>query len=244
MRLDAENISKSYNGEDIIKDVSIYAEDSEVVSLLGISGVGKTTLFNIISGLESPDSGRVLLNGKDITALPGYVSYMLQKDMLLAHLNIIDNVSIPLVIKGTKKKLARETAFKYFDKFGLLGCEYKYPKELSGGMRQRAALLRTYLFSSKIALLDEPFSLLDAITKRLMHEWYLNVIKEIKLSTIFITHDIEEAILLSDRIYIMSGSPGKVSFELNVNKPKDHLLDFDLCEQFVEYKKEILNKLK
>lgn len=111
-------------------------------------------------------------------------------------------------------------------------------------MRQRAALLRTYLFSSKIALLDEPFSLLDAITKRLMHEWYLNVIKEIKLSTIFITHDIEEAILLSDRIYIMSGSPGKVSFELNVNKPKDHLLDFDLCEQFVEYKKEILNKLK
>lgn len=103
MRLDAENISKSYNGEDIIKDVSIYAEDSEVVSLLGISGVGKTTLFNIISGLESPDSGRVLLNGKDITALPGYVSYMLQKDMLLAHLNIIDNVSIPLVIKGTKK---------------------------------------------------------------------------------------------------------------------------------------------
>lgn len=243
MRLDAQNISKSYNKKEIIKNVSIYAEGSEIVSLLGVSGVGKTTLFNIISGIKPPDKGRVLLNGRDITSVPGHVGYMLQKDMLLEHLNIIDNVSIPLVIKGEKKKVARQKALKFFEKFGLLGYENKYPKELSGGMRQRAALLRTYLFSSNIVLLDEPFSALDAITKRLMQEWYLSVIKEIKLPTIFITHDIEEAILLSDRIYIMSGSPGEISAEFNINRPCGVLFDFDLCEKFIEYKKEIIEKL-
>lgn len=244
MRLTTENISKAYAEKDIIKDVSIHVEDGEIVSLLGVSGVGKTTLFNIISGIKSPDKGKVLLNGKDITSKPGFVSYMLQKDLLLEHMNIIDNVSMPLVINKKKKELAREEAIKHFKKFGLLGYEFKYPRELSGGMRQRAALLRTYLFSDNVALLDEPFSRLDEITKRSMHEWYLNVIKEIKLSTIFITHDIEEAILLSDRVYVMSGDPGEISFEIKIDKPKEDRSNFDLSDEFIFYKSEIIKNLK
>ena len=136
---------------------------------------------------------------------------MLQKDLLLPYQTIIDNVSRPLVIRGEKKAKAREYASKYFDEFGLMGTENKYPHQLSGGMRQRAALLRTYLFSDQVALLDEPFSALDSITKSSMHRWFLKVMEQIKLSSFLITHDIDEAILLSDRIYIMSGKPGRIT---------------------------------
>ena len=143
--------------------------------ILGVSGVGKTTLFNVIAGLIKPDSGKVFLDGRDITNTTGNTSYMLQKDLLLPYKTIIDNVSLPLVIRGEKKSKAREYASKYFEEFGLKGTENKYPHQLSGGMRQRAALLRTYLFSDQVALLDEPFSALDSITKTSMHQWFLKV---------------------------------------------------------------------
>src|SRR5699024_8798312 len=131
----------------------------------GVSGVGKTTLFNILSGLVIPDEGKVLLDNMDITGQAGQVSYMLQKDLLLPYKTIIDNVSLPIIIRGENKKTARNEAGKYFETFGINGTENKYPYQLSGGMRQRAALLRTYLLSQEMALLDEPFSALDTITK-------------------------------------------------------------------------------
>lgn len=206
-QLKVSHISKAFDDQEILKDVTLELRDNELVSLLGVSGGGKTTLFNVISGLLKPEEGQVFLDGKDITGQPGNVSYMLQKDLLLPYRTIEDNVALPLIIKGEKKKEARKKACSYFLEFGLEGTEKKYPSQLSGGMRQRAALLRTYMFSDKIALLDEPFSALDTLTKSAMHKWYLKVMEQIHLSTIFITHDIDEAILLSDRIYLLTGQP-------------------------------------
>ena len=242
--LRVKGVSKSFEQEQIIKDISIELREGEIVSLLGVSGGGKTTLFNIIAGLSEPDGGKVYLENEDVTGKPGNVSYMLQKDLLLPYRTIVDNVALPLIIRGMKKKEARQKAASYFEEFGLAGTEKKYPPQLSGGMKQRAALLRTYLFSEKVALLDEPFSALDMLTKSTVHEWYLDVMEKIKLSTLFITHDIDEAILLSDRIYLLTGRPGTITKEIVVREPKPRRKDFNLSEEFLAYKREIISHLE
>lgn len=239
MILQAEHITKAYGENQVLQNVSVTLQEGELVCLLGVSGVGKTTLFNILSGLTLPDSGKVLLEGNDITGKTGYLSYMQQKDLLLPHKTVLDNVALPLVLNGVKKREARERAAEYFSQFGLAGTEQQYPVQLSGGMRQRAALLRTYMCGDKVALLDEPFSALDTLTRTGMQEWYLKVMEEIKLSTLFITHDIDEAILLSDRIYIMSGNPAGISAELVVEEPKPRSGEFLLSDTFMEYKRRI-----
>lgn len=241
--LEVNGVSKSFSEEVIIKDASLKLCQGEIVALLGVSGSGKTTLFNIIAGLSTPDSGEVLLGGENIVGIPGKVSYMLQKDLLLPHKSILDNVALPLIIRGEKKEAARDKARAFFPEFGLEGTEKKYPFQISGGMKQRAALLRTYLFSEKVALLDEPFSALDMLTKASVHEWYLDIMEKIKLSTLFITHDIDEAVLLSDRIYILTGKPASVTKEIVIKTPKPRSGDFRLTEEFLEYKKEIINHL-
>jgi ABC-type nitrate/sulfonate/bicarbonate transport system ATPase subunit len=242
--LKINDVSKSFEEEQIIRDISIELKEGEIVSLLGVSGGGKTTLFNIIAGLSMPDKGNVILEGEDITGKPGKVSYMLQKDLLLPYRTILDNVALPLIVRGMKKKEAREKAAGFFEEFGLEGTEKKYPSQISGGMKQRAALLRTYLFSEKVALLDEPFSALDMLTKATVHEWYLDVMEKIRLSTLFVTHDIDEAILLSDRIYILTGKPGTITKEVVIKEPKPRRKDFNLTEEFLEYKKEIILHLE
>ena len=213
------------------------------MSLLGVSGSGKTTLFHILSGLVTPDNGKVYLRDNDVTSTPGSISYMLQKDLLLPHKKVIDNVSLPLVLKGVKKAQAREKADPLFAEFGLEGTQYQYPSQLSGGMRQRAALLRTYLSSDGVALLDEPFSALDTLTKTSIHKWYLDIMQHIDLSTLFITHDIDEAILLSDRIYILNGAPGEIRDEIVIKEKKPRAEDFALSDAFLEYKRQIISKL-
>ena len=241
--LRAEHITKCYEAEPVVRDVSLTLCHGELVCLLGVSGSGKTTLFHVLSGLSAPEEGRVFLRGEDITSVPGSISYMLQKDMLLSHKRIVDNVSLPLIIRGTPKKQAREKASKYFEQFGLGGTEMKYPSQLSGGMRQRAALLRTYLGSQGVALLDEPFSSLDAFTKSEMHSWYLRVMGEIELATLFITHDIDEAVRLSDRIYILGDKPGRILAELAIKQKRPREADFSLTDEFLNYKREILTYL-
>ena len=242
-KLEVHRISKAFDGKAVLEDVSIHLCEGELVSLLGVSGGGKTTLFNVIAGLLTPDRGEVILNGEDITGKSGRVSYMLQKDLLLPYRTVEDNVALPLILKGMKKEEAREKARALFEEFGLSGTEKCWPHQLSGGMRQRAALLRTYLFSRDVALLDEPFSALDTLTKSALHDWYLEVMERIHLSTLFITHDIDEAILLSDRIYLLTGQPGRIAAEITIRVPRPRSREFTLTEEFLAYKRQILEAL-
>lgn len=242
-KLEIKNISKSFDGKPVLQNISLELKQGELVCLLGVSGGGKTTLFNIISGLLAPDQGSVFLDETDITNKPGQISYMLQKDLLLPYRTIEDNIALPLLLKGKKKKEARLQVAPMFDQFGLEGTQKKYPAQLSGGMRQRAALLRTYMFSQEVALLDEPFSALDTLTKSAIHKWYLAMMEQIQLSTLFITHDIDEAILLSDRIYLLSGSPGEITGEIIIQEPKPRRDDFNLSPEFLAYKRKILSLL-
>lgn len=239
--LKVEKVNKSFGEKTVLRDASITLNEGEIVSLLGISGSGKTTLFNVISGIYKPDSGRVLLKGEDITGKAGSISYMLQKDLLFPYRKVIDNVTLPLIINGTSKKEARKIASPLFETFGLEGTQMMYPAQLSGGMRQRAALLRTYLSSNGVALLDEPFSALDTITKTMIHKWYLEVMQNINLSTVFVTHDIDEAILLSDRIYVLAN--GTIKEEIVVDAPKPRHNDFNLTDEFLQYKRKIVETL-
>ena len=242
--LEVRGVSFSYdNKSNTIENIDITLNKGEIVCLLGVSGGGKTTLFNVIAGLLKPQQGSVVLNGEDVTGQSGKISYMLQKDMLLPFRTVEDNVAFPLILKGDKKKEARKLVGEHFAQFGLDGTQKRYPAELSGGMRQRAALLRTYMFGGAAALLDEPFSALDTITKSEMHRWYLDVMEKIKLSTLFITHDIDEAVLLSDRIYLLGGKPGTITDEIVIDEPKPRRADFNLTEAFLNYKRLIVSKI-
>ncbi len=245
--LKAKNISHRYSEKNVIENVSLSLCEGEIVAILGVSGAGKTTLFQILSGLISPTEGSVTLRDKDITGKSGLLSYMLQKDLLLEHKTIEDNVALPLILSGESKDSARKKVREHFSEFGIDGCEKKYPAELSGGMRQRAALLRTYMCGNEVALLDEPFSALDAITRTKLHYWYLNLIKkeghgQSMSSVIFITHDIDEAIFLADRVLIMSQKPGTITAEYETPK-RSATKDYLLSDEVIELKRQILKSL-
>ena len=243
-RLEARNVTYSYDNKvNVIENIQLTVGEGEIVCLLGVSGGGKTTLFNVISGLNRPQQGEILLDGENITGIPGKISYMLQKDLLLPYRTIEANAALPLIIRGVNKKEALAKVNPYFAEFGLEGTQKMYPSELSGGMRQRAALLRTYMASNSVALLDEPFSALDTLTKSEMHRWFLNVMENIDLSILFITHDIDEAILISDRIYLLGGKPGTITDEITINEPKPRRADFNLTDEFLRYKRQIISKL-
>ena len=233
--LEIKNLSYSFGDNHILKDINIYVKENEVVAIVGSSGVGKSTLFNLIAGVLKKQSGEITIDGSDDYI--GKVAYMLQKDLLFEHKTIINNVILPLIIAKIDKKVALEEGKKILKQFNLEKYADKYPKQLSGGMRQRVALIRTYMFKRNIFLLDEAFSALDAITKKELHKWYLNLKKEFNLTTLLITHDIEEAIFLSDRIYILANKPGEIIKEIKIEiNPNE---DIDVQRLF--YKKEILN---
>ena len=233
--LEIKNLSYSFGDNHILKDINIYVKENEIVAIVGSSGVGKSTLFNLIAGVLKKQSGEIVIDGSDDYI--GKVAYMLQKDLLFEHKTIINNIILPLIIAKIDKKVALEEGRKILKQFNLEKYADKYPKQLSGGMRQRVALIRTYMFKRNIFLLDEAFSALDAITKKELHKWYLNLKKEFNLTTLLITHDIEEAIFLSDRIYILANKPGEIIKEIKIEiNPNE---DIDVQRLF--YKKEILN---
>ncbi len=239
--LKLDNIYKSFGEKDVLNGISFYVDKGEIIGLLGVSGSGKSTIFNIISGNLLPNQGKVFIKGEHTTGETGHVSYMLQKDLLFDHMKVIDNAALPLRIKGVSKNEARKEASSYFKEFGLENQDNKYPRELSGGMRQRVALLRTYLNKEPLILLDEPFSALDQLTKNKLHTWFLDIIKKYDMTGIFISHDIDEAIYLSDRILILK-TDGKLHDQI-VIKEKNRNEDFKLSEEFLAYKREIVNKL-
>ncbi|PHI16356.1 ABC transporter ATP-binding protein [Fusobacterium polymorphum] len=233
--LDIKNLSYSFGSNPILKDINIHVNKNEMVAIVGSSGVGKSTLFNLIAGVLKKQVGEITINGSNDYI--GKVAYMLQKDLLFEHKTIIDNVILPLIIAKVNKKEALEEGNKILKQFNLDKYANKYPQQLSGGMRQRVALIRTYMFKRKIFLLDEAFSALDAITKKELHKWYLDLKKEFNLTTLLITHDIEEAVFLSDRIYILGNKPGEIIGEIKIKiNPNE---DIDVQRLF--YKKEILN---
>jgi ABC-type nitrate/sulfonate/bicarbonate transport system ATPase subunit len=222
LRLDA--LSHRFGSGDkavqAISDISLSVPAGRFVSLIGQSGCGKSTLFNILAGLLAPTSGRVLLDNRDISGQAGLVSYMLQKDLLLPWRTVLDNVIFGLELQGVSRKAAREEAIPLMDRYGLGQFKHHFPNNLSGGMRQRAALLRTLLCNNEVILLDEPFAALDAQTRFQMQEWLLTIWTEFDRTILFVTHDVDEAIFLSDEICVLSPRPGRIAERIDVGLPR------------------------
>lgn len=246
-KLEVSSVSKSFrkDGKDLIvlQDANISVEEGKFVCIIGPSGCGKSTLFNIIAGLMPPTKGSVTSDGNNIICKPGYVGYMLQKDMLLPWRTILDNIILGLEIRGIHRKEAIERAMPLLTRYGLAGFENHYPYELSGGMRQRAAFLRTLLYDKDILLLDEPFGALDAQTRLEMQNWLLNIWKDFRKTILFVTHDIDEAIYLSDDIYVFSQRPGTIKANINVNIERPRKTTDITSEKFMDLKQNLLKLL-
>ena len=219
------------------------AREGEFVVLIGPSGCGKSTLLNIICGLMEPDSGDVLLDGRPVRDRTGLVGYMLQKDLLLPWRKVLDNVILGPEISGMDSRAARQEAQSLLPLFGLEGFEESYPTTLSGGMRQRAALLRTFLCHRKTMLLDEPFGALDALTRRQLQQWLLEVWNRFQQTIIFVTHDVDEAIYLADRVYVMTPRPGVIKLELDIPLARPRHPEMITSGEFGALKRELLSAL-
>lgn len=238
-KLELRGISKVFDVP-IFCDVNLALTKGQIISIVGSSGVGKTTLFNIVAGLVSPTTGQVFIDGTNITGQAGFVGYMLQKDLLLPFKAVYDNIALPLVLKGVNELQIKSKIDSYVDAFGLSGLIHKYPHLLSGGQRQRAALLRTYLSNNNVMLLDEPFSALDYVTKREMYDWFMKFKNEIGLTCLVITHDIDEAVFLSDVIYVLKGKPALLSKPFFINKD----VDFATSKAYLILKEAILKEIR
>ncbi|WP_312001288.1 ABC transporter ATP-binding protein [Paenibacillus forsythiae] len=223
----------------VLEQVSLTVKRQEFVSIVGPSGCGKSTLFQIIGGLIKPDEGAVRMNGAPATGQRGSVSYMPQQPALLPWRSIEDNVILARELKGAARGEAREEARRWLAKAGLGGFEKAYPHMLSGGMQQRAAFLRALLAPQELMLLDEPFSALDALTRSEMQRWLLELWEENRRSVLFITHSIEEALLLSSRIYVFSGRPGTVLHTVEVPFPRPRREEMTEHPEFLRLKRQL-----
>jgi len=223
-RIELRNVSKTFTGNGrtvpALRDVSFKVLPGEFVTIIGASGSGKSTLFNLCVGLLEPDEGSIIVDGTQPESRLGMLGYMPQRDLLLPWRGVLDNVLLPQDIRGVPRKESRQTALGMFQRFGLEGFEHDYPSLLSGGMRQRAALLRTWLTDCDTLLLDEPFGALDALTRKELQDWLLGVWHEFGRTVVFITHDVEEAVYLADRVVVLSARPGTVKRELAVDLPR------------------------
>ncbi|NMA66711.1 MAG: ABC transporter ATP-binding protein [Clostridiaceae bacterium] len=226
-----------------LSNVSFTVGENEFVSLLGPSGCGKSTLLKLIAGLDKDYTGEILICENDVKQTEVPVSYMLQKDCLLPWRTVISNILLPVEIRKGDLKKARQNIKPLLVDFGLSGFENYRPNQLSGGMRQRAALLRTYLMKGEIMLLDEPFGALDEITRIQMQDWLIKVWERHKKTVVFVTHDIDEAIFLSDRVLVMSDRPGTILGDIAINFTRPRSRQMILGNEFLEYKKHILNML-
>jgi ABC-type nitrate/sulfonate/bicarbonate transport system ATPase subunit len=250
VRLRAAGLAKRFEvqrgeGVQALAGLDLEVVDGEFVSVIGPSGCGKSTLFTILAGLDEPTAGWVHLDGAAVRGaqLLGRVGYMPQRDLLMPWRTILDNTILGLEAAGRRRPEARAEARRSFPSFGLEGFEDRYPGELSGGMRQRAALLRTYLAGREVILLDEPFGALDSLTRAGMQQWLTGVWEEHRKTIVLITHDVDEALFLSDRVYVLSPRPGRVVLALDVDLPRPRPYDVITAEAFVEKKQLLLEHL-
>ncbi len=249
VKLQLSRVSKTFHHPHYtvkaLEGIDLTVSSGEFVSILGPSGCGKSTLFNIIAGLLVPDpDGTIILDQQPITGQQGLVAYMPQKDLLFPWRTVLDNAILGLELAGVKRRVARQEASALLKHFGLSGFEKQYPATLSGGMRQRVALIRTLLFQKEVMLLDEPFGALDAMTRLLMQQWLLQVWEEFQKTILFITHDVEEAIFLSDRIYVLTARPGTVKEVKWVPLPRPRTLKMVTSLPFITLKAELLELVR
>jgi ABC-type nitrate/sulfonate/bicarbonate transport system ATPase subunit len=246
-KLEVRSVSKYFrrsgNIVHALDATSLDVERGRFVSIIGPSGCGKSTLFNIIAGLAKPTSGDVLADGASILGQPGYVGYMLQKGLLLPWRTILDNIILGMEVRDVPRKTAIERAMPLIGRYGLSGFEQHYPHELSGGMRQRASLLRTMLYDRDIVLLDEPFGALDAQTRLIMQSWLLDVWSDLGKTVLFVTHDIDEAIFLSDEIHVFSARPGRIKARIEVPLARPRTQDDVTSPAFTSLKRTLLDLL-
>jgi len=224
-RLEVAGVSKSFHGSahasTVLDSLSLYADAGEFVSIVGPSGCGKSTLFHMIGGLLRPDAGRILLDGRDITGTRGHISYMPQANTLLPWRTVLDNVVLGLeVAGGTDRRTARKLAAEWLRRVGLGDYANAYPHVLSGGMQQRAAFIRALISPQPVMCLDEPFGALDALTREDMQRWLLRIWEENRRTVLFVTHSIEEALYLADRVYVLGDRPTRVVEEIRVPFPR------------------------
>ncbi len=199
-----------------LEDVSFTVLDGEIVSLIGPSGCGKSTLLNIAAGLALPTRGDAFVDGEPIRGPNPHIAFMLQKDLLLPWRSIAENVALGMEIRKSDPREAKRKATTLLESFGLSGFEAQYPHQLSGGMRQRAALARTLAVDPSVLLLDEPFSAVDAQTRIILQQELARTLKNARKTALLITHDLIEAVILSDRVLVMSGRPGRIIDEIAI----------------------------
>ena len=226
-----------------LDDISLALNPAEFVTLVGPSGCGKSTLLNIACGLLRPDAGQVLLDGQPVPDRPGYVAYMPQRDLLLPWRDVLGNVVLGPQLAGQPLEAVRAEARELAPLFGLDGFETAMPGALSGGMKQRAALLRTFMLHRDVMLLDEPFGALDALTRANLQAWLTQVWERFRKTILFVTHDVEEAIFLSDRVYVMSPRPGRIRTEAQVPLPRPRARAVVSTPAFMALKERLLAAL-
>ncbi|WP_046176030.1 ABC transporter ATP-binding protein [Domibacillus indicus] len=243
--LEFQDVSFSYEGKKpILNRFHLTVYDREFISIIGASGSGKSTLFRLVTGLEKEEHGQIRLNGEQLENRHGETGYMPQRDLLMPWRTVLENAAVPLELAGAGKKEAASRVLPLLKEFGLDGSEYKYPSELSGGMRQRVSFLRSILTGSNILLLDEPFSALDAITRLSMQEWLLAQWEKREKTILFITHDVDEALFLSDRIFVFQDTPVHTLQEVKVPLSRPRTLR-DLSDPAVmELKNKLIGQLR
>jgi len=246
VKLSASGLAKEFpGGVEAVADVSIELGEGEFVSIVGPSGCGKSTLLAMLAGLLEPTAGQISLDGRQPSGgLLGRIGYMPQRDLLMEWRTTLANATVGLELAGVGRAAARERARAEVGRFGLAGFEDRRPSALSGGMRQRAALLRTFLAGREVLLLDEPFGALDALTREAMREWLLGVWEADRKTILLVTHDVEEAVFLSDRVYVMSGRPGRMRTEVTVALPRPRALELTATPEFASLKERLLTPLR
>ena len=243
-KLVLDGLHKTYPGLPVLAGVAFDVAPGEFVSVIGPSGCGKSTLFDVIAGLERPDAGRVIVDGEDTTGRVEPFAYMPQRDLLFPWRTVLDNTTLGLEVAGMSKKAARERARPLFAPFGLAGFETARPHELSGGMRQRAALLRTVVQDRAVLLLDEPFGALDSLTRTDMQTWLEGVRAGYGWTVLLITHDIREAVFLSDRVVVLAPRPTHVQQEVLVDLPRPRTVEMITSARFAAVEEELLAALR